>query len=178
MPERFAMYTPDLADAAWSCPGCPEGPGWALDWASVLAAHPALQGLAGTPQDVRWHGEGDVLRHTRQVAAALVADSAWRALPPTRRAVLFAAALYHDIAKPECTVVEADGVHAPHHARVGALRVRGMLWQEAFEPVPFVVREALIALVRHHGLPIWFLEKDDPERALRAVSLRVPLTDL
>ena len=26
-------------------------------------------------------------------------------------------------------------------------------------------------LVRHHGLPLWFLDKDDPERAVTAASL-------
>src|SRR5262249_10227151 len=47
-----------------------------------------------------------------------------------------------------------------------------LLWSgEDFDaPIPFLVREAVVRLVRHHGLPLWFWEKADPERAAGAAS--------
>ncbi|MCQ8205851.1 hypothetical protein NP569_26555, partial [Vibrio parahaemolyticus] len=40
---------------------------------------------------------------------------------------------------------------------------------------PFAVREKIAALVRFHGLPLWLMEKPDPERTLFAASLRVEM---
>src|SRR5919205_148963 len=93
----------------WSLPGCPAPPNWSLDWAELLACYPWLHELAGTPQDPRYHAEGDVLTHTRMVAEALVELPAWRELAPVTHAVLFGAALLHDVAKPICTEIDAHG---------------------------------------------------------------------
>src|SRR5690349_4051335 len=95
------------ASLPWSLPGCPQPPSWSLDWEALLARYTWLHDLADTPQDPYYHAEGDVLTHTRLVAEALVALPAWQALTPPARAVLLAAALLHDVAKPICT--EVDG---------------------------------------------------------------------
>ena len=76
----------------WSLPGCPIPPDWSIDWNVLLAQYPWLHGMADTPQNSHYHAEGDVLTHTRMVAAALVALPAWQALVPATRSVLFAAA--------------------------------------------------------------------------------------
>jgi predicted kinase len=112
------------------------------------------------------------------VAAALAELSEWRGLPAAERAVLFAAALLHDVAKPECMVVEADGrISSRGHARRGEQRARTLLWRgEGLErPAPFAWREQVAKLVRHHGLPLWFLEQASPERAAIAASQVVRL---
>src|SRR6266545_2176320 len=57
----------------WSLPGCPTPPAWSIDWKVVLARYPWLLDLADTRQNPHYHAEGDVLTHTRMVAAALVA---------------------------------------------------------------------------------------------------------
>src|SRR6266508_3495864 len=134
----------------WSLSGCPTPPAWSIDWNVVLAQYPWLLDLADTPQNPHYHAEGDVLTHTRMVAAALVALPAWQALVPATRSVLFAAALLHDIAKPICTEIDSQGrISSPRHALKG---------------------ERLAKLVRHHGLPLWFLDKPDLARALAAAS--------
>ncbi len=38
---------------------------------------------------------------------------------------------------------------------------------------PFVIREQVVALVRYHGLPLWALEKPNPQQALLKASLEV-----
>lgn len=169
----------DLDGIRWTFPHCPAGPEWRVVWPALLAAHPWLRALGGVPQSPIFHAEGDVLVHTGMVAEALAALPAWRALSDTERSVLFAAALLHDIGKPECTRAELDGtISSRGHARAGATIARRLLWTtEGFgQAVPFAVREAIVALVRLHGLPIWFLERDEIERAIVAASYRARLS--
>jgi predicted kinase len=159
--------------APWSFPGCPEPPGWTIDWGALVGRYAWLAALAGCPQDPRHHAEGDVLTHTHMVAEALCGLPEWRALPPTERSVLFLAALLHDVAKPRCTIVEPGGrIAAPRHARVGERVARSLLWREpaAYGAIPFAYREQVAKLVRHHGLPVWFLDRPGYERAAVAAS--------
>jgi predicted kinase len=170
--------TPSLS---WSLPGCPAPPDWSLDWNTLQAWYPWLLDLAATPQDPHYHAEGNVLTHTRMVAEALVALPAWQALAPPARAVLFAAAVFHDIAKPICTTIDGAGqVRSPHHARKGEQLARTLLWRNAaqYGDIPFPYREQIAKLVRHHGLPLWFLDKPDPARAMVAASQVVRLDDV
>lgn len=170
-----------LDGISWTLPQCPRPPGWRVDWEKTLAAFPWLCALEGVPQDPVYHAEGDVLTHTRIVVEALAALPAWRALLETERSVLFAAALLHDIGKPKCTQIELGGkVSAPGHARAGAVKARRLLWSgEGWGgPAPMAVRETIVALVRLHGMPIWFLDKFDLDRALFAASYRAHLERL
>lgn len=162
----------------WSLPGCPAPPKWSVDWDFLLSHYTWLCDLAATPQDAQHHAEGDVLTHTRMVVEALVALPSWQALEPPARAVLFAAALLHDIAKPICTHIDAQGrISSPGHARKGEQHTRTLLWRNApqYGHMPFPYREQVAKLVRHHGLPLWFLEKADPARAAVAASQAVRL---
>lgn len=156
----------------------PQPPAWRVDWPALLAACPWLAPLAETPQDPIHHAEGDVLTHTRMVAEALAAMPAWRDLAPDARARLFLAALLHDIGKPATTQIESGGrIGAPGHARVGAAMARGLLWGEAGlgSPLGLRDREAIVALVRLHGLPIWFLDRPDMEWSMLSASVVAPL---
>ena len=164
----------------WALPCCPTPPHWKLDWEALLAQFEWLRAMDGVPQDPVHHAEGDVLIHTRLVVEALSRHPAWQALPPTERSLLFAAALLHDVAKPMTTKVETDGhVTALGHARQGERVARTALWSEDFGvPIPFVCREAIARLVRYHGLPLWFLSKPSPERAMIEASLTTRLDTL
>jgi putative nucleotidyltransferase with HDIG domain len=166
---------------AWTFPGCPEPPDWTLDWEALAQRFAWLGALAGTPQEPEYHAEGDVLTHTRMVAEALTADASWRALEPERRSALFAAALLHDVAKPACTQIAPDGkVSSPGHARAGVTMAREILTrgEGCAVAAPFPQREVVARLVRSHGLPLWFLEKRDPQRAVIAASMSARLDDV
>jgi predicted kinase len=137
--------------------------------------------MAGVPQDPVYHAEGDVLIHTRMVVAAMVAHPAWRAMPAADRAALFAAALLHDVAKPATTQVDTDGtITSRGHARRGEVMTRHLLYEATdFDvPVPFAMRERIAKLVRHHGLPLWFFEREDPTRTVIEASQTVSLADV
>jgi len=157
----------------WAFPWCPAPPDWHLEWERIQAQFDWIQAMRGVPQDPLYHAEGDVLVHTRMVAEALIALDEWRALPPEEREMMFAAALLHDVAKPACTRVEFDGkITSKRHARQGELLARELLWQGNNLEIaaPFALRERIAKLVRYHGLPLWFLEKPLPERALIEAS--------
>ena len=145
----------------------------AFDWPRLAERYAWIRAFAGCPQDPIHHAEGDVFVHTRMVVEALFALSAWRQLPPEQRAVLYASALLHDVAKPACTVVEADGrVTSAGHAKKGERMARALL-AEAAPYASFAVTEAVCKLVRFHGLPLWLFDKADPRRAAIEASLVV-----
>jgi putative nucleotidyltransferase with HDIG domain len=102
------------------------------------------------------------------VCEALIALPAWQELPPIERSLLFAAALLHDVAKPAATEIEADGsITSKGHVRQGAKMARQILWSLN---VPFHQREAIVSLVQHGSLPLWFWDKPNPQRAVIKAS--------
>lgn len=148
---------------------CPAGPGFVLDWAAVEREFAWIRRLAGVPQDPVHHAEGDVLTHTRMAAQALVSLPQWRARPRAEQVRLFAAVLLHDVAKPDCTRHDGQRVTAHGHSRRGELTARRVLWELG---APIDDREHVAALVRHHQVPFWALERPDLEQ----IALRVSLT--
>jgi predicted kinase len=149
-------------------PACPGPPDWHVDWAAYDAAYPWVRCLAGCPQDPVYHAEGDVWVHTRMVCEALASSPEWRALPEGERAGVFAAALLHDVAKPDCTRPGPDGrLTARGHSRRGAVLARQILWRLG---TPFAVREQVAALVRHHQVPYFLVDGPDPQRRAITVS--------
>ncbi len=156
----------------------PRPPLWQLDWQAVLAACPWLAPLAAVPQDPIFHAEGDVLTHTHMVAEALVALPAWRAFPAHEQALLLLAALLHDVGKATCTQLEADGrISSRGHARAGAASARRLLWSREGlgQALAFAPREAVVNLVRFHGLPLQFLDQPDLDRVVLTASYRTRL---
>ncbi len=148
----------------------PQAPSWRLDWQDLHDAFGWIRALSGVPQDPVFHAEGDVWIHTRLVCEALVEDPEWRALPEPRRALIFWGALLHDVAKPACTLVGADGrVTAPGHSRRGQIMARRLLWQLG---VPPAEREFVCHLVTHHQVPFFLLEREHPQRLAFTVSLQ------
>ncbi|QKG85848.1 AAA family ATPase [Kroppenstedtia pulmonis] len=131
--------------------------------------------MVGIPQDLEFHAEGNVCIHTKMVARCLTNLKEWREKSETERAILFAAALLHDAGKVVCTKKDSDGrISSRGHARIGASLSRRYLW--GMKSVPSIhIREAIVSLVRFHGLPLWFWERDEPEREIFAASQAVPL---
>jgi hypothetical protein len=129
-------------------PECPRAPDWRIDWDRIERAYAWLDPLRGCSQEPEHHAEGDVWTHTRLACETLVATAAWRALPESERAVLFAATLLHDIGKPAATRRESDGRNSSRgHSGRGEIMARRILWRLG---APFRLREQVAALVRHH----------------------------
>lgn len=147
----------------WQLEGLEEG-----DFFQRHSQEPWLAGLRGCKQDPVHHAEGDVFTHVGMVCAHLHRLQEYRELPLEDRRIVAWAALLHDIAKPECTVVEHNRVSSPGHAAKGAVRARRILWLLG---CPFKMREEICSLVRYHMSVFWALEQEWPERKVREISL-------
>ena len=118
------MDTGKMVKAAMPGPPC-----WETDWEILSSC--GLTGFFGemerTMQNPRWHGEKDVMTHTRMVCDALAGLEEFRSLSEKVRHEVFLAALLHDIGKIPCTRLEDGQWTSPNHGRVGSRMVREFL---------------------------------------------------
>jgi len=144
----------------------PSAPSWHIDW-DALATY--LDPLRDCPQDPVHHAEGDVYIHTRMVLEWLVSSARFRALDDDGRTIVFWACLLHDVAKPRTTRTETDGrITARYHSTKGAVMARQLLWRTE---LPFALREQICCLIRHHQIPFFLVDQDDPRRRAIEISL-------
>lgn len=153
----------------------PRSPAEAIAWDAIepLFAPTCFSQMRSIPQNPAFHGEGDVLTHTKLVCRELTALDAFHALPRRERTALFLAALLHDIGKVATTVLE-DGIwHSPHHAATGSQLAREFLWLECGlcgTPDAVALRETVCALIRYHMLPTRLMDQPEPERKARTLA--------
>ncbi|MDC6179072.1 HD domain-containing protein [Ralstonia solanacearum] len=155
-------------------------PGKSPDFQACLAAFPALAFAKTTPQDPRYHGEGDVWTHTQMVVEALLALPDYQAAPRAEQEVVFLAALLHDVAKYSTTVVDpmTGAIGQPGHSRKGAIDARIALWDAG---VPFDVRESVCRLISVHQVPFFALDgsrRGTPEFLVRELSWQLSIPSL
>lgn len=140
--------------------------GQSLDWDDLIDSYSWIADMNGVPQDPIWHAEGDVLAHTRMVTEALTSLPEFHALSEQEKHVIVSAALMHDIEKRSTTTEEEiDGkvrIVSPRHAKRGEFTARELLYKEHL--TPFHIREHICKLVRLHGLPLWAITKDNPNK--------------
>lgn len=111
------------------------------------------------------HAEGDVYLHTQMVVEEV------KKVTESNKILL--TAILHDIAKPMTTIWEDGDWRSPGHAKLGEAIAREMIWS-----LPFNEREDICSLIRYHGLPMFFDEKQDVDKALIQASLRCNLEEL
>lgn len=156
--------------------------GAAPDFPACLEAFPVLEFAKTTPQDPRYHAEGDVWTHTQMVVEALLALPDYQAATRAEQETVFLAALLHDMAKYSTTVVDpvTGAIGQPGHSRKGAVDARIALWDAG---VPFEVRESICRLIGAHQVPFFALEgsrRGSPEFLVRQLSwqLSIPLLSM
>ncbi len=133
-----------------------------------------VAGMYGVPQSPVHHAEGDVAIHTQMVLDALTALETYKQMPVPDQQVLWMSALLHDVEKRSTTFTDEKGaIVSPGHAKKGALTARRILFTQ-FD-IPFVQREQIVFLVRHHGLPLWLMEKPHPQHSLIQASFSVKM---
>jgi putative nucleotidyltransferase with HDIG domain len=100
---------------------------------------PEVLSLVGCPQPENFHPEGDVYNHTRLMLSMLPRGCA--------ETIAFGA-LLHDIAKPRCLVIDAEGKMTYYgHTEQGAEMAADLLRQLRR---PRAVQERVAYLVRYH----------------------------
>lgn len=137
---------------------------------------PELLTLKEVPQNPEYHAEGDVFRHTEMVCEELTRLSSWQELSEDEQTLLFLAAAFHDIGKPVCTKQEDGTWISPRHTILGEKIFRRIAYREAARfGLTFAQRELTAKLIRHHGLPVWFWTKQQPEQDLYKAAESIPL---
>ena len=138
-----------------------------------------LSGMRETPQDARYHAEGDVLRHTVCVLNELLCSDDYRAESEEGKTVLFLAALLHDIGKIRCTRVRDGEISSKRHSIVGANMARDLLFREmglSGDRESQRLREAVCLLIRYHSYPPFCMSDGDDVR-LHRIAANGMLTD-
>ena len=152
----------------WTFLHCPTPTNLQINWTGIIVQFPCLQSLSKCEQNPTYHAEGNVWIHTKLVCEALISLPDWQAMNPQDRSILFAAALFHDIAKPMATQVAEDGnITAEGHINLGARMVRQIL-QDLH--ISFAIREAIVTIVKYGSLPLWFWDKTQPLRSIIKAS--------
>lgn len=146
---------------------CPAAPAFALDWDALDARFAWVRALRGCAQDAEWHAEGDVWIHTRMVLESLIASNGWRQLDARERAITFAAALLHDVAKPDCSRVENGRITSRGHSARGEVRARRILWELDAD---LDGREEVAHIVALHQVPFFAIDRPDAARVVHRVS--------
>lgn len=154
----------------------PGPPDWTISWAGLgdTCLGPLLTQMAHIQQNPDYHGEGDVLTHTKLVCETLVGLDQFRRLDGNKRQAVFLAALLHDIGKIRCTRLEDGRWVSPHHAATGASMARELLWLDCGwcgQSRLQALRETICALIRYHSLPPHAVyEENGARRLLKAAA--------
>lgn len=154
----------------------PGPPHWQIPWDRLeqSCAGPFLTQMAARPQDPVYHGEGDVLAHTRLVCGALAELEDFRRLDRDRRRAVFLAALLHDVGKLRRTRQEEGRWTSPGHAAAGAAMARELLWLDCGlcgDARVQALRETVCTLIRYHALPVHAaFEVEGARRLLKAAA--------
>lgn len=144
-------------------------------WNSI--ALELFEKMKTTEQSAIHHAEGNVYTHTQMVVSEvekLFSTDYSAGRSASQKKIMLQTALLHDIAKPLTTVFEDGDWRSPGHAKLGEAVAREILWDN----YDFETRETISALVRYHGLPIWFDDKEMIDQAVIAASLRCNLNML
>lgn len=136
--------------------------GESADFKACLEAFPVLELAKTTPQDPRYHGEGDVWTHTCMVVDELLAHPLYQGeCTRLEQQELFFAALLHDVSKHSTTVVDPDtgAIGQPGHSARGAVDARVLLWDAG---APFSLRESVCRMTAVHQVPFHLMGKRRP----------------
>jgi tRNA nucleotidyltransferase (CCA-adding enzyme) len=122
------------------------------EWGLLPQVAPELLPLADTPQDPRWHPEGDVWIHTLLAvdqAVPLVSD-----LDRPRALAVMLGTLCHDLGKPITTCFEDGRLRSRGHEEAGRAPTRSLLdrWN-IHTLLGYDVRGQVLALVGNHLKP-------------------------
>lgn len=133
-----------------------------LEATGLVRFFPEVEALIGTPQDPRWHPEGDVWNHTM---LALDRAAELRGGGGDDDALMFAV-LCHDFGKPSVT----DELRSPGHDREGVEHARRFLERLR---APGRLVEQVCALVMDHLAPASFVRNEAGPRAYRRLARRL-----
>ena len=146
-----------------------------INWDALRAAGLAqlFLEMEKTAQEPEYHGEGSVMEHTRLVCEALVMEREYKEYSSEDKAVVFLAALLHDIGKIRCTLLDGGKISSPHHSAVGAVMARELLIRDfGFSGTSKLqsLRESILSLIRYHSFPPYAIKAENSELRLLKIA--------
>lgn len=147
-----------------------------IDWTALEEIFAEwVEPMKASPQNADHHAEGDVWTHTKMVCETLIGLPEWGTLTPTRRALTFLAALWHDVGKPRCVRYRNGRVTTPKHGPKGAGIARRLLSEKCgcdgdADLIEF--REQVCSLVENHTKPRCFRDFYCKNEELERVASR------
>lgn len=154
MKQLFPFYTDDISQ---------------FKWEEILKNFSWAHDMIDVPQDAIFHAEGDVSTHTKMVIEALLNLPEFHQQNDEDKFALFMGCLFHDVEKRSTTKEEDGRIVSPGHAKKGEYTTRQILYRDI--PIQFQIRETIAKIVRHHGLPLWIMDKPDPRKSIIEASL-------
>ncbi len=146
-----------------------------IDWELITKGilNPYYNDMQNTPQEAKWHQEGNVLVHTKMVCEQLIKLNEYKMLSKVQKLEVFLATLFHDIGKIKCTKLIEGEITSPNHAIIGSLMLREYLWKELHlsgtkDYQNF--RETICLIVKYHTNPI-YVGKDSNEKRVIKMSI-------
>lgn len=149
-----------------------------IDWDYILNIFSEIKQLEQVAQDKIYHAEGNVLTHTKMVCEELVNMKELKELEQSEKEILFLAALFHDIGKTITTKEEDGRIISPNHAVKGSMIVRNLFYKKYGESIVCTARESVVNLIRYHGLPLFFWDKNNSLKYLFEASWNTNLYHL
>jgi putative nucleotidyltransferase with HDIG domain len=140
-----------------------------------LEAHLLAQ-MAATPQNPRYHAEGNVLDHTALVLAKFEEYAATHSLSADDHTVYYWAALLHDIGKIKVTRMEGERWRSPGHERAGVPMAWDILLR--MPEISDAQRYRILDLVRWHGYALGAARTGLPFDRLTLLGTRTDLRTL
>jgi len=136
-----------------------------FEFDKVVEEFSIIESFKGVSQNPKYHGEGNVYIHTKNVCNQLININEWQELDNKQKVILYLSALFHDIGKLTCTKIENGEIVSPKHAVRGAKAFREICYKEYQKKfnLTFETREQIAALIKYHGLPLNFMDKDEGE---------------
>ncbi len=130
----------------------------ARDLLIIEKLHPELKALIGTPQNPRWHPEGDVWIHTLGVLDQATHIKEKQKLNYEKSLVLMLAALTHDLGKPTTTRGVNGKIVSYGHAKAGVAPAESLMRS-------FCISESIVArvipVIREHMFQVFNREISD-----------------
>lgn len=125
----------------------------------IVKAFSIIEKLKEVEQNPEYHGEGNVYKHTELVCNEVLKLEEWGELKDREKVILYLSALFHDIGKLITTREEENKIVSPKHAVKGAKLFRELAYRE-YEFDRYI-REEIAALIRYHGLPLYFIDREN-----------------
>ena len=153
----------------------PAEAGQSIDWSAIYKTPLGryLDGMERTEQNPEYHGEGNVLKHTKMVCAALLDQPELWQMSRDERVVMLLSALLHDIGKIRTTRLIDGKLASPHHTSASATMARELLWRDfslSGSDEARELRESVCALVRNHSFPPYAIKAQNAERRMLRIA--------